>query len=138
MINLEELQNLRKMLRKEVDGVIQYNILTLLVGELETLSKRANTPISETDIINGIKKLIKSNNETIISIEQQGGNKTKFVTENEFLKEFLPKELSKEELYGILTGIVFSNVGEGMAYLNTNYANQYDRKVASEVIRSIL
>lgn len=138
MTKFEELQEQRKTLRKDVNSVIQYNVLTLLVGELETLSKRTGKPVMDTDVTAGVKKLLKSNTETIKIVEASGGNVSKWETENEFLETLVPLELTKEQLYDILVEVVFSNIGEGMAFLNTNYPNKFDRKTASEVIRSIL
>jgi uncharacterized protein YqeY len=61
------------------------------------------------------------------------------------INEYLPKELSKEELSAAIEAIINVNnyttmkdMGKVMTALKDQYAGQYDGKLASELIKSLL
>lgn len=64
---LQELKDRRASMRGDATKVVEYNILALVIGELETatLGKEHKVEITEDQVFAVIRKLIKSNNETL-------------------------------------------------------------------------
>lgn len=114
----------------------EYSILTLLVGELQTASKRDGSEITDEKVIAAARKLIKSNNET-----HKLKPSLKLIQENQVLEQFLPVQLSEEKLRSELqfshTTIPFTGVGEAMAFLAEKFPGQYDRGLASRVAKEL-
>ena len=136
---IQEIADVRKEARKDVNRVIEFNILTLLYAELETIAKRNSKDVLQTadvDVVSAIKKLVKSNNE-VISLSGEVASR-KFVMENVVLQAYLPKELSEDEVRNILENSVFGSVKEGLAALDIVAKGQYDKARAVKLINLIL
>lgn len=136
---IQEIANVRKEARKDVNRVIEFNILTLLYAELETIAKRNSKDVLQTadvDVVSAIKKLVKSNNE-VISLSGEVAAR-KFVMENVVLQAYLPKELSEDEVRNILENSVFGSVKEGLAALDIVAKGQYDKARVVKLINLIL
>ena len=136
---IQEIADVRKEARKDVNRVIEFNILTLLYAELETIAKRNSKDVLQTadaDVVSAIKKLVKSNNE-VISLSGEVAAR-KFVMENVVLQAHLPKELSEDEVRNILENSVFGSVKEGLAALDIVAKGQYDKARAVKLINLIL
>lgn len=131
-----QVQAQRQALRKDPAQVIGFNILTLLVGELETVSKRDGSEISDEKVVAAAKKLIKSNDETVRL--KAGVGTEKLDAENDVLRTLLPKELSAQELLDILRDAKPTNIGEAMKHLNGNFAGKFDKGLASQVAKQFL
>lgn len=131
-----EVQAQRLTLRKDPAQVAGFNILTLLVGELETVSKRDGSEITDEKIVAVAKKLIKSNEETLRLTA--GAGAVKLDAENAVLRALLPQELSEDQLLKILTDAKPGNIGEAMKHLNGHYAGQFDKGLASRVAKQFL
>lgn len=86
----------------------------------------------------------KKRKEEIEFAEKAGRNETIPSLERELsiIEEFLPKQLSREELTSIISGLAQSsgsgNLGEIMKLLKDQYAGTYEGKMASEVAREVL
>lgn len=136
---IQEIADVRKEARKDVNRVIEFNILTLLYAELETIAKRNSKDVLQTadvDVVSAIKKLVKSNNE-VISLSGEVAAR-KFVMENVVLQAYLPKELSEDEVRNILENSVFGSVKEGLGALDIVAKGQYDKARAVKLINLIL
>lgn len=130
---LQEIQVSRVYYRKE-QSTVEFNILTLLVGELETSSKRDGSVITDEKVVTAIKKLIKSNNETM----KLTGTSEKLELENKTLAQFLPEEMSKEEIEAALSKVGFSTIGEAMKFMVTNYKGKFDKALVSKIAGDLL
>ena len=136
---IQEIADGRKEARKDVNRVIEFNILMLLYAELETIAKRNSKDVLQTadaDVVSAINKLVKSNNE-VISLSGEVAAR-KFVMENVVLQAYLPKELSEDEVRNILENSVFGSVKEGLATLDIVAKGQYDKARAVKLINLIL
>ena len=136
---IEKVQANRAAARKDVARVIEFNILTLLVGEMETAVKREGKMLSDASdemVIAQVRKLIKSNNEMISMYSEVGG--AKFVKENEILSAYLPKQMTDEELTSELQDILFSSVGEAIKSLNEKFPGRFDKAKAAKIAGSLL
>ena len=122
------------MLALKERASIKLKILTTLLGEVETKSKRAGEMMSDAMVIQTCKKFIASNKEVI---KLKGGDDV-CETENTILSSFLPSQLSEDEMRNIIATCGAIDIGEAMKYLKTNYAGQYDGKRASAIVREIL
>jgi uncharacterized protein YqeY len=132
----EAVQSKRAELRRDAAQVTGFKILTLLVGELETQTKGREIEVSITDdlVIASIKKLIKSNTETI----RLGGENPRLATENATLQAFLPQELNEDQLRKALVDSGASSMKDAMKYLAEHFAGQYDKGLASSVAKAVL
>lgn len=130
----EAVQTRRAELRKDATQVIGFKILTLLVGELETLTKGKGLEITDEKIVAVVKKLIKSNDETIKLCDGDA----RLTAENLELQSFLPSEMSEDALREALRLSGATNIGEAMKYLGQRYAGQYDKGTASRVAKDLV
>ena len=129
----------RSLARANKENKVEFAILTLLVGELETSLKREGKVVSDaTDeaVVAVIKKLIKSNNEVIGLYGEVGS--AKFIQENQVLKAYLPVSMTEAEIREALMGAVFGNVGEAMKYMTEKFAGKFDKGLASKIAKDLL
>ena len=127
----------RLAFRKSAETAIEYGIATLLLGEVETESKRSRLDISDDLLIKAAKALVKSNLELI----RVGKSSEKIVRENEYLRKFIPLVMGEDALRSLMEGLVFGSVGEAMKAVNeyaTSNGIDIDKKMASQIAREML
>ena len=115
-------------------NTVAKTVLTTLLGELEGKAKRDGIEISDDMVISTCKKFISSNLEVI----HNGGCLDTLETENAILDGYIPKQLTEEEMYAIITALMPSNLGDIMQHLKNNYQGLYNGKMASNVARHII
>lgn len=124
---LKRIRTERAAYRKNKE-TLNAEILTTLIGEIETEEKRNGIIFSDDDIIKVVQKFIKNINQTLAV------HPTDILKyEKVFLEKYLPKQLSEEELKIIASD--FKIVGEYMKFLKQNYSGKYDSKFAMEVFK---
>lgn len=114
------------------DDKIIYNLLTVLLGELDRLPTRENP--SEDQIYSVIKNMYNN------AMEMKD-LKRESAIEAFYLKDFIKKQLNDDDLEKIIIGfknLGMDNIGSIMKALNTNYKGQFDGKKASEIIKKML
>ena len=121
---------LKKMMMKEKkENKIKANALMMLVDTAQKIAKQRNEEVTEKDIEQAAKKLVKIANEEIengIKIPQE---------EIEIYKSFLPKMISEQEIITIIDELLkekeYKNMGEIMKSIknidgiNMKFASQY-------------
>jgi uncharacterized protein YqeY len=117
--------------RRDPSRAIEVAILNLLLGEIETVEKRTGKVYTEAQVVDAVKKLIKSNDE---SLKHRANPKLE--TENQVLAGLLPKQLSESQIRDLITANGLVGVPAVMQYLNGNYAGQFDKSLASTIARS--
>lgn len=117
--------------RKDVTRAIEVAILNLLLGEIETVEKRTGKLYTESQVVDAVKKLIKSNDE---SLKHRASDK--LVTENAVLTALLPKQLTEDQIRDLISTNALVGVPAVMQFLNSNYAGQFDKGLASSIARS--
>jgi len=144
---------------RKARNTLAATLLTTLLGESKMVAKNAQreTPTDE-EVTAVLKKFLKGNTETQAAlrkaIDTQEQNHPAYVpkdlldkidvagAEQIVLEAYLPKQLSQDELTDIvqvaLTGGVEKNVGALMGFLKTRYAGQYDGRVASQAIKTLI
>ena len=137
---LAEIQESRVKSRR--DNKVKYDILTLLLGEVDTLSKRPNFKEEKLQevIVSTIKKLIKSNQETLDLLKDPDGESTERIQylQNIILEELLPEEYSESQIREIIQDSGLTNIGEIMKFMESEHSGKYDRALCSNVTREIL
>ena len=127
--NISEIKSER--LSKKDDKII-YNLLTVLLGELDRLPTR-EAP-SPDQIYSIIKKMYDN---AILMVDK---NKESAI-EVLYLKDFIKKQLTDAELIEIIMQYKddgLKNIGDYMRALNSEYKGQFDGKNASEIIKKII
>jgi uncharacterized protein YqeY len=81
--------------------VVARDVLRLVLGEIQTAEARKNAPASEDDAIGAVRKLIKSNEETL-GLTTDGERQTVLRREIEVLSALLPKQLSVDDIIAAL------------------------------------
>lgn len=117
--------------RKDVTRATEVAILNLLLGEIETVEKRTGKLYTESQVVDAVKKLIKSNDE---SLKHRASEK--LVTENAVLAALLPKQLTEDQIRDLISTNALVGVPAVMQFLNSNYAGQFDKGLASTIARS--
>lgn len=127
--NIQDIKAERSSMK---DDKIIYNLLTVLLGELDRLPTRDNP--SEDQIYSIIKKMYDN------AMEMKD-LKRESAIEAFYLKDFIKKQLNDNDLEKIIIGfkaLGMDNIGSIMKALNTNYKGQFDGKKASEIIKKVL
>ena len=94
-------------IKKQITGamksgdVVARDVLRLALGEIQTAEARKNAPATEEDAANAVRKLIKSNEETL-GLTSDGERATTLRREIEVLSALLPKQLSVEDIVAAL------------------------------------
>lgn len=127
--NIQDIKAERSSMK---DDKIIYNLLTVLLGELDRLPTRDNP--SEDQIYSVIKKMY----DNAMGMKDL---KMESAIEAFYLKDFIKKQLNDDDLEKIIIGfkaLGMNNIGSIMKALNSNYKGQFDGKKASEIIKKVL
>lgn len=130
---LDILKEMRTRLRKDPEKVVQFNVLTLVVGECERVSKDTE----DLAVLAILRKMHGSNAECLkVACSRVSA---KLMTENLFIDELLavytPKQMTADGIIFRINQNGIKTLAEAMKYLKANYAGQYDGKMASEVVK---
>lgn len=108
------------------------SVLTTIIGEIETKSKIEK--VDDAKIISMIKKVISNNEDTI---KLSPSNTESFLFENQLLSDYLPKQLSEEELRNEILKIGSTQIQIVMKGLEEKFSGQYDRGLAAKIVKSL-
>lgn len=135
---LNKIKENRVLARKKTDKT-EYDILTLLLGEVETIMARGSNEPSDSICISTTKKLIKSNTETLNLLKDLGSETTGRIQhlQNIILTDLLPGEYSESQIREIIQDSELTNIGEIMKFMEANHSGKYDRSLASKIARGI-
>lgn len=96
---------------------VEKEILRVLLGEIQTVAARGQTPLSDDDVIAIVRKLIKSNEESK-ELSNDADVAATLGLEIDILKRFLPKTLDVEDIVtalGPVSDSVRGSKSEGQA-----------------------
>jgi len=99
MAFLDEVKR-RMMAAMKAGDVVQKEVLRVVVGEVTTNEARG-TVKSDEDAMNIVRKLVKSNEETL-SLTADATQRETLARENEVLRALLPKSLTVDEIVAAL------------------------------------
>ena len=137
----------KAMLNKNEDRkrVLGNLIAQMKNKEIELRAK--NKELSEEDIISLIQKIIKQNTEANEMFAKGGRND--LIEQNNIeiniLQEFLPKQLTNEEINDIIKSVIadvnavsIKDMGKVISQIKSKYAGQVDMSIVSSKIKEIL
>lgn len=146
MLNIRE-EYKQALLNKNEDRkrVLGNLIAQMKNKEIELRAK--NKELSDEDIISIIQKIIKQNTEANEMFAKGGRNDLieQNNIENNILQEFLPKQLTNEEIDDIIKSTIsdvnatsIKDMGKVIGQIKSKYAGQVDMSVVSSKIKEIL
>lgn len=111
------------------------NILTVLLGDIENRFTGAQE-VSDVDVVAMVKKYISNIEDTFNHCTdiEQGATLT---LEMIYLEEYLPKQLTKDEIRDLMISSGETNIGSLMKFMKENHAGKYDGGLAAEVAKSL-
>lgn len=107
---------------------VRATLLTTLVGEAETALKGKQA--SKFDMVTLVKKFYSNCKETLEIKESET-----LRLELKILSNYIPEQLTEEEIVRIISEQKLSDQKELFAFLTQNYKGQYEGKVASQAAR---
>lgn len=114
------------------ENKIIYTLLGVLLGEIDRLPTR-DEPTAD-QIYSVVKKMYDN-------AKEMAPFKMEALAEVEYLKDYIKEQLTVEKLTDIILDLKLNgckNVGEFMKMLNLTYKGQFDGKVASGIINTVL
>lgn len=146
MLNIRE-EYKQALLNKNEDRkrVLGNLIAQMKNKEIELRAK--NKELSEEDIISLIQKIIKQNTEANEMFAK--GDRNDLIEQNNIeiniLQEFLPKQLTDEEINDIIKSTIINvnavsikDMGKVISQIKSKYAGQVDMSIVSSKIKEIL
>lgn len=135
------------MLNKDDDRKRVINTLRAEIKNKEIELRTSNKEFLDSDILSLIQKLIKQNRDAIKMFEE--GGRQDLVEKNQkeisILEEFLPKQLTNEEMYAIIKQEIELNgynsmkdMGKIMTTFKNKYSGQCDMGYVSKKIKEML
>lgn len=125
-------------------GTLRFLIAAVRNQAIALYGSTWETSLKDTDVLDVIKKQVKTHKESVIAFEKAGRGELaqKEQQELDILQAFLPKELSDEELKTMLadvvTGIDVSNFGLVMKSAMAKVGGQADGGRVSSVLKQML
>jgi uncharacterized protein len=130
----EKLKQTRMQAMRNQDTVTK-NILTVLIGDVQNIELRTGL-LKEEQVVALIKKYVTNAQETMALADIATAQVLS--AEIAVLEQFLPKQMSPEDIEAAVIASGASNLGAAMAYLKNNFAGEYDGRVASEIVKRVL
>ena len=135
------------MLNKNEDRKRVINTLRAEIKNKEIELRSSQKELTDADVLSLIQKLIKQNKDAIQMFAD--GGRQDLVERNEMeisiLEEFLPKQLSNDEIDNIIQQEIEKNgynsmkdMGKLMGYFKSNYSGQVDMGYVSKKIKEML
>lgn len=120
--------------------------LRTIKSEIDAKAKNdGNREATDKDVIAIVKRFVKNNSETIDALTSQNKELPLEISkERDILSRYLPKQISEDHLNTYIKekidqyGTDKKTMGMIMKDLNNDYPNQVDRKLASDMIKSML
>ena len=125
---------LEKRKARETEAVAS---LSTLIGEIETLAKSGRGETTDAVVITMVKKFIKNIQETL-ALTVDHNTSMHLIAEKMLYEQFLPKQLSHEDLALVIDGIIAAgnvNVGDAMKSLKASHGGMYDGAKASQILK---
>jgi uncharacterized protein YqeY len=101
---IDEIKSRMTRAMRERDEVVK-NVLGLAVGEIQTAEARANRALGDDEAAGVVRKLLKSNEETLALAGGDEARAAPLRREIEVLASLLPKSTSSEQIAGALAPV---------------------------------
>lgn len=148
---LTEIKRAQLQARKSRDALTS-SLLTTLIGEAEMVGKNANRATTDAEVLAVVRKFIKNIDETTSAFLSSKSSTVAqdriewLKAERAVLENFLPKQLTQDELVQHVQNIVAGvlgmksqvTVGDVMSVLKNRFEGQYDGKLASIIVKNVV
>ena len=130
--------------RKSREDKVAIALLTVLVSDIERISKEKGHDTTDEEAVMVIRRLLKSNAEMHAILTDRDRLTTDTEHERKILESFLPEQLSKEEIVSAVEGIIFDlnpttkDMGKVMGEIKKRFGTSVNMKIASEVVKRTL
>ena len=111
---------------------VVYSLLGVVLGELDRLPIPRTQSPSKEQIYGVIKKLYES---AEYLAERDLSEEAKI--EYAYLKDYIKKQLSEEEIRSIISESGLNKIGPIMSYFSNYYSGQYDGKLVSQIAKEV-
>lgn len=116
---------------------VKYNLFGVIIAEVQR--KTTSKDVADTDVIQIIKKLLESVNETLAVAKTEQPD---LEAEKVLLGDLLPKQLSNDELLAIMHAAIAADPAMAekknmFPYLKANYDGQYNGKDANTLFSQL-
>jgi len=128
---------------RKIRSPVSTALLTALVGEATMVGKNAgNRETTDDETLAMIRKFLKNAEETLTRLVESNRPVDTTKHEIEILKDYLPQQLSIEDLYTIVANMKSNdpkiNVGTAMKMLKEQHGGKYDGKIASGIVKTLI
>lgn len=139
---LNKLKKEQLLARKAKDAT-RASLLTTVIGEA---SPSGNQTVTDKDVEEKIGKFYKNLKDNRSIYLERNQDITQVDKEIEILLEFMPKQLSEDDIKNVVVEFVNNNdlpegnkaMGAVMGHLSSNYKGQFDGKVAKSIVLNVL
>lgn len=120
------------------------NLLKCVWSDIQKFQKDNNGVISGAEVVNIVKKYIKSIDDNLEKLKGKIQHQDSYVinlnAEKEILKKYLPEQLTKTEMITMINTCKINkmNFGQIMRWFKENHPNKYNGKTLSELVKEIL
>ena len=142
-MNYQELQDEIKNAMKSHDKQ-RVSILRLLHGEIKNIEINERREITDEDVLNMLKRLIKQTSETLEASIKANNNeeRTQSLQEQvDILKEYLPEQLCGDALSQLITQVIEQSgatskkdIGKIMGMLGAKTSGNFDKAEAAQIL----
>lgn len=108
------------------------NILTIFQGDVTTFAKKSNKEIDNDMCLVILQKMKKSLDE---NLKYDVTDKELTLAEIEVLKQYLPQQLSKEQILFIIHQENLASLKDAFALFSKKYKGLYDSKIITEYFK---
>ncbi len=116
------------------------NLLGTVRSECENKAKMSSSgALSEAEVISIIRSFINKNTETLeklTSVNNREDAMQKLTDEIEHLKQYLPQQLTDEEIHDIIISLNGKGMGEIMTHFKNEFAGRYDPKKVGQLAKN--
>jgi hypothetical protein len=114
-------------------NTVSKNLLSVVKGEIQTIEKNTGVEnMSDEDVLKILTKTAKSLKEMVATGNEQAKE------ELSIIEDYLPKQMSKEEVFDKVTELVNSGVNQIGAIMKEFSTLPADKKMVSEAIKEIV
>lgn len=135
---LKKLEQNTLQARKNREGE-KATLLTTVLAQVKTRAiDDGHRQANDEDVIAVVRQFLKSANENIELAKKNHNDISQFENEKNILQNYLPQQMSEDELTQAIKELGANNIGEAMKGLKEKYHGRYDGKLASQIVKKIL
>ena len=136
MLLIEKIKSNQISARKARDAFTT-TVLTTLLGEAEKIGKDAgNRKTTDEEVVAVVKKFMKNYDEFLKVADEE--TKRKIEAEKKILSEYLPAQMSEQQIAEIISALNLKDLGSIMKHFNSNFKGQFDGKLVSTVAKNMV